>query len=272
MRSVSITRFTLSIFAAVIVSFALLFVVLARNSHAEYDCETYSSGNYSAGDSGTGDACPTADTSTGSGTSSGSTSTATTSGASSTTKSTSTTTTSGDTTTTTTTPVDGAKSVTLNDYAAYENGSGQTLTVKVGDKAYFTVGSEAHTVTIKEVTADYIIFTIASTPTDVKVPYGQSVNYDVDKDGKNDITLAYNSLSDDKSTATVAFSAIATTDEAAAKPVSVQSTTPSENTVKSNYWWILIPAVIIVAIGAFFIIRKNRASKKGNFTPTDFNK
>lgn len=223
MRSVSITRFTVFIFAAVIVSFALLFVVLTRDGHAENTCETYGSGNSSVGD-------------------------------------------------TCSTPVDGAKSVTLNDYAAYENGSGQTLTVKVGDKAYFAVGSEAHTITIKEVTAGYIIFTIASTPADIKVPYGQSVNYDVDKDGKNDITLAYNSLSDDKSTATVAFSAIATTDDAAAKPVSVQSTTPSENTVKSTYWWILIPAVVVVAVGAFFIIRKNRASKKGNFTPTDFNK
>jgi hypothetical protein len=227
------------------------FVLGSTNTYAEYACQTYGAGVYDAGNAGTGQDCPTDSTTP---TTSPTTTAGTTSGSASSSN--------GSTSTSTIppsdTPVEGSKLITLDDYTAYVDGSGQPVDMKMGDRVYFTVGSDSHTITLKTLSSTSIVVTIASTPVDVTVPFGKAVSYDVNKDGMNDITIAYKSLSSSGDTATVVFSKyLAATTTAPA----TTNTTPAST---SNYWLLVIVAIVIVVAIISLIVRSRISSK----TPT----
>lgn len=253
MKQLNIRRFvTIVPVSILMLVIAFTFGINSANAHAEYECGTYSAGTYNEGNSGTGESCPTDG-----GTPANPTTPPTSqpSGAGSTGTSSS----NGSTNTTpplTQNPVEGSQSITLNEYAAYLNGSGQEVSMKVGDKVYFTVGSEGHSVTLKEITADYIIVTVASTPVDVTIPVGKSVNYDVDKDGADDIKMSYDSFAADGLSSLVVFGALVTPDTATPVAAEVDPVKAEQ-----NYTWIVIVGAVLFVIIAGVVIRKIVASK-----------
>lgn len=246
-----------------IVPAGILMLVIALTigitSVSAYDCGTYSAGTYNEGDYGTGESCPT---DSGTPTNPTTPTTPTTSQPSGT-GSTGTTTSNGSPNTTTPpltqNPVEGSQSITLNDYAAYLNGDGQEVTMKVGDKVYFTVGSESHSATVKEITATYVVVTVASTPVDVTIPLGKTINYDVNKDGTEDLKMSYKNISADGLSATVIFTSLAVADNAA--PVVTENESVEQ---KQSYLWLIIIGVIILVIVVALIVRKRVTSKTPN--------
>lgn len=134
--------------------------------------------------------------------------------------------------------------IVLNRYSEYTNGSGKDLSLRVGQVIYFTVGSEQHSATIKEIGSDYVIVTIASTPTDVRVPLGQNLAYDVDKDGKDDIDIKLAAAQTE--TADMVFT------ELKDKPVAAKA--PAKSTV--SWWWIVV--AILALLITWTAIRSRR--------------
>lgn len=164
--------------------FALLLgLVIFGSSPSIYAVDEYSCGTYSADDYGS--TCPDTMTpeigsgSTGSGTSTGTTGESDTS---------------TDTTTQpdTTTDIDGSSdTILLNEFSQYLTSTGKTLDLKQDQVVYFLVNGEKHSITVKTITPDYIIITIASTPTDVTIQKGETVKRDVNGDGIDDISISY---------------------------------------------------------------------------------
>jgi hypothetical protein len=194
-----------------------------------YDCGTYGGATYNNGD------C-TAATSSSSTPGSSSTGTSTTSG-----------------------------QIVLNDSAEYTSSAGKSLTLKKGDVLYFNLAGEKHTITVKVFDANTLIVTIASTPTDVAVPMGQTTNYDVDQDGNPDIAITYSQIASDNGSVTAVFRAL----QVSTSPTSTNASASGSSTggtttgpVKSaNLWWVwLIPIVIgiILLIWAIMVAKKRR--------------
>jgi len=127
--------------------------------------------------------------------------------------------------------------VVLNAYDEYVDATGKLLTIRLSQSIYFTIGDVQHTITLKTVTDEFIILTIASTPTDVKIIKGQSVDYDASGDGNPDIRISYTE-----------FAAVALAD------VTFKQLMPSPAELKtveaqpSWLWFIMIISVILSVI------------------------
>jgi hypothetical protein len=222
---------------AIIAGVSLLGV---QSAHAEFDCGTYGAGDGFGLDNYASSSCDTA--------------TPTESNSSTTTN---TSTTGGGTTTSTTDdtqlPVaDDATTqatITLNDYEDYTSGIGKSLELIEGQVVHFTFNGEQHTITIKTITDNYIVVTIASTPHDVTVQKGQTVKYDVDGDGSTDISLSY--VSATAGVATIIFNQLV-------KPA------PSPASNQPSYWWVLWVGLSIVIVIIILVIAKLRRSTKAH--------
>ena len=81
------------------------------------------------------------------------------------------------------------ESIDLSNDKLFLSESGKQLDLKLNQVVYFIVNGERHSATVKEIGADYVILTIASTPFDVRLSLNSPQDIDVDKDGKNDITI-----------------------------------------------------------------------------------
>lgn len=231
----------------------------AQAATGTYDCGTYGGGTYDQTDCTDASSSSTDSSSAGGSSSSSSTSTSTGNGASTSTSTTDT--------------------IVLNDYSEYTASTGKSLTFTTGDVFYFNLGGEKHTITVKSIDASRLILTIASTPTDVTIPIGQTVNYDVDKDGTPDIAITYSSVSADGATATAIFRAL-TSNTATSGLSSTGSTSDSSTggTAASpsapNLWWLwIIPIVIGLALlfWAIAAARRRKAAHTNGGDGTTFN-
>lgn len=86
----------------------------------------------------------------------------------------------------------------LNVFTEYTDGDGKPLTLQSGQVIYFTHAAQDHSATVKEMGEDYVVITIASTPTDVRIRLGQTVSHDVDDDDVNDISITFAAITDGK--------------------------------------------------------------------------
>lgn len=68
-------------------------------------------------------------------------------------------------------------------------GFSSSKALAVGDSVTFTFNGETHTGTIIEIGDGYVIIQVASTPQNVTVKTGETVNVDVNYDGTNDISI-----------------------------------------------------------------------------------
>lgn len=169
--------------------------------------------------------------------------------------------------------------VVLNDFSEYTATAGKSLSIKTGDVFYFNLKGDKHTVTVKSFDANTLVVTIASTPTDVSVAKGQTVNHDVDEDGTPDIAITYSGTSSDNASATTVFRALSTS---AAEPTptttgtstntSTGGTTATEKS--TNMWWVwIIPIVLGVAllIWALVAAKRRKAASASTGTGSTFN-
>lgn len=120
--------------------------------------------------------------------------------------------------------------IILNDYSRYSSGTGQSFSLALNQVLYFTLDGEEHSVTVKEITADYVVVTIASDPVDVTVNRGETIQHDVDGNGTNDLEIAYIGQSEGK--------AILTFAEVKATEDTVIPDSPAASASLLDWWWL----------------------------------
>jgi hypothetical protein len=150
--------------------------------------------------------------------------------------------------------------LSLDNFTDYTSGSGQAESLKVGQAITFTSGGEEHTATVKEVGADYVILTLSSTPRDVRLAIGQTTQYDVSGDGKNDISVTLTGI-----IAGVAQLKFARIDAQAGetttkKPAQPTSSAPARTSFAWLYWMLGIVALIILIVPVVARLRRPRSS------------
>lgn len=212
--------------------FSAFFIATSQAQAVEYDCGTYSSGDYNqeCDDSTVISPADTSDSPSPSGT---------------------------DDTIVDDTPDPVAENIPesaiiLNNYSEYASADGITLDLVKDQIVYFKIGAEMHTITIKLITDEYVVFTIASTPTDVTVKKGQTVNYDVNGDGTSDIALSYVSRSGES--VSVVFKQLAV------KTVDVPADQESVPTGTPWWIWLIILGGGTIGIATTYIIMRRRGS------------
>lgn len=263
-----------TVLTAAILAFGGLSPVGAQAT-GTYDCGTYGGGNYDQTD------CTDPAPSTGGSTSAGgSTSTggSTGSGSSSSSGSTSGGSSSGSTGSTSTGSSSAGTTILLNDFAEFTATTGKSLDFKQGAVFYFNLKGEKHTITVKSADTNTLVVTIASTPTDVSVPMGQTVNYDVDKDGTPDLAITYSTFASDSATASAVFRSLATTSTSTGTTTTGSDTQNSTGgttlpaTGTTNLWWIwLFPIAIGVALLVWAVIALKRRKAAANNGGGTFN-
>lgn len=210
----------------------------------DYECGTYGAGNYNEECTDTATPATDSGSSSGGGTNTGS-------GSSSSSSDTSTDTTSQPDTTTDID--DSSDTILLNEFSLYSTENGKTLDLKQDQAVYFLVNGEKHSITIKTITPDYIIVTIASTPTDVTIKKGEIVKRDVNGDGVDDISISYLHSTDTGASLNFAQLSEAKTDQVA------NATKQNGN----NLWWfwlILAGFVVVGLITTIVVLKKKKRS------------
>lgn len=155
------------------------------------------------------------------------------------------------------------QNILLNDFQEYATESGKTLNVVVNQVVYFNIqtadGLEKHSVTIKEIGADYVVLIIASEPQTVRLNVGQTGQYDVTDDGQNDIAITLNSITNQKANLTfrqLTKAPVTTTGSTATEP----SATPAKN----SRWTLILSIAALVLAVIIFIWLAARRKKRDN--------
>lgn len=120
-----------------------------------------------------------------------------------------------------------------------------------------TVGGEAHTATVKEIGADYVVMTIASTPMDSRIAMEETKQYDVTGDSKYDFEITLLHIADGQ--AGLAFREISKAEQDAMAKQQTGGTKTQTNTTPSqtqmNWLWVIVPAAVAaLALIALFAI------------------
>jgi hypothetical protein len=86
----------------------------------------------------------------------------------------------------------------LNRYTSFGSLQGLNLNLNLGQVVYFDVisssGIERHTITLKEITDDYVVVNISSDPFDTRIYIAETKEFDVTKDGIADISITVNAI------------------------------------------------------------------------------
>lgn len=159
------------------------------------------------------------------------------------------------TTTPATTEPTGEK-IILNNFTEYTE-QGKPAELTPGQVVYFTVTKEAanqptayheeHSVTINAVADTYVDVTIASTPQYARLFVGETKQFDVDKDGKNDIEISLRGIRSGKADLTF-------------KQLGSAVTATAAKTAKSWHW--LPWAIAITTTFVMFSLYKKRYSNQ----------
>lgn len=146
----------------------------------------------------------------------------------------------------------------LNDFAAFMSAAGITLDLSLGQTVYFSIASrgtvETHSITVKEIGADYVVLTIASAPFDTTLHVGDKQQYDIIGNGQDDIEITLNSVGDN--TANLTFRQLAQP----ANPAITATTEESQD--KPAMWPYIVSTIIAVGVSASLLIRKYKHAFK----------
>ena len=262
-----VTVATVSLVTAAIIAFGGLSPVGAQAT-GTYTCGTYGASDYNQTDCS--DPAPSTGTTTSPSTGTTAPSTGSTPKSTGSTPSKSTGSSASSSPATSTPAKTTAATILLNDFSEYTATTGKSLTFKVGDVFYFNLNGTKHTITVKSFDASNMVVTIASTPTDVTVPVGQTVNHDADQDGAADIAITYSAIAADNASATAVFRALNKTAAATAPTASTSGSQAeasaggtTENTGSNSMWWIWIFPIIIgigLLIWAIIAARRRKAA------------
>lgn len=153
--------------------------------------------------------------------------------------------------------------IILNNFDEYFKQDGKHLELTKDQVIFFDVTEngvlERHSVTVKEVGADYVILIVSSDPITARLSMGQTESFDVSGDKQNDIAITLTSIKDTK--AFITFQALS----AAAKTPSKESIEQSSEKDR-NYTWIIISVtaiVLAITIRVVLFVNKRRQIKSG---------
>ncbi len=151
----------------------------------------------------------------------------------------------------------GGQDTLLNDFPDYSQPKGKTLNLAPKQVVYFDVKDSSgalsrYSVTIKQVGKDFVIL-ITPDGTEVKFYVGDTHQYDVNKDGKEDIEITLNSITNGKGNFT--FKQLDTSTPTITGPAS-QLSGPT------NYFWIVVWSICLLAGLLFLLILFGRRRKR----------
>lgn len=81
-----------------------------------------------------------------------------------------------------------ASKIILNSFPEYSQ-NGKQIKLAAGQIVYFQVRTQEHSATVKTVSSDSVVITVASKPRDVQLRVGQSVDHDVNEDNQADVRI-----------------------------------------------------------------------------------
>lgn len=147
---------------------------------------------------------------------------------------------------------DSQNKILLNAFTEFANGQGKQITLKKGQTVYFTVDDKEHSATVKEFGEDYVVVTFASTPVDVQIRIGQTVQHDVNGDGIPDITATLNNITN--GVVNISFKQLAA-------PAATIPSSNQDQVGESNFWdsyWLYIIFVITTVTLVLMIMLHHR--------------
>ncbi len=152
-------------------------------------------------------------------------------------------------------------SMTYNPTSSQLN-DGYTKELKKTERVRFSVGTESHTMGIKEIGTNYVIVEIASDPIEVKLDVEGSTKVDLDEDGFYDTFISLLGIEDNKANLRI----VSINEEVSEGTNSNVEVTGGEvvsqevEEISSGYSWGIIGGVVVVLLilGAFMYKVKNK--------------
>lgn len=168
--------------------------------------------------------------------------------------------------TATTPAADQTTPVVLNNFSEYFTDGGKQLSLAAGQSVsvdLLTGGSvKRFNIGIATVGDNYVNLTLPNGSSDNQLLIGQTKEYDLNGDGKNDIKITLNSISGGK--ANLTFGAVL----GASSTVKPNNNQPSTTSKSSHSWWlpILSGIAIVIAITIFIILWLRRRKQRNQQT------
>lgn len=155
-------------------------------------------------------------------------------------------------------PTEAGNQIILNDITQYFSEQGFSNEMVVGDKVLLNIKDVQHTILIRDITATTVTIEIHSDIITASLQTGQSKQFDIDHDGKNDIDIKLNGVSLAK--ADLTFKAITAdssqTDSSASSPTPRPSNSP--NTRPSWLIWVVVASAGVLTAIIISTARRHR--------------
>lgn len=150
--------------------------------------------------------------------------------------------------------------INLDDYPETRSSSGSRFVLPIGEIVYFSAfgddAIETHSITIKEVSADYVVITVASTPFDARLVLGQVKRFDATGDGRDDIEVVLRSIVNGM--ADMTFRYIATSDSAESTDSDEAEPVSAGTVVRPRSLGIVILMFLLLAIATTVSLLRRR--------------
>lgn len=171
---------------------------------------------------------------------------------------------SGSTATTTTSEPAKPGETLLNDFTEYTQGDGKTLELSKDQKVVFDITKDGettrYTAVVKEINEDSAVITIAGQ--EITLTIGQTQQIDVDGDGKADIEVTLEGITDGK--ANLKFRAVVLGAATTNTPSTATPTTTTE--AKKSSWLLPVISALFILLGIiwFIVLAKRRKQNQAN--------
>lgn len=163
---------------------------------------------------------------------------------------------------TTTPEEDKPGDILLNDFNEYFSSTGKQLTLEPGQSVHLDMVTEGvkqnYTITVGEVGEDFVNLTFSTDSLNGRLNVGETKEYDLNGDGKNDISITLNSITDGKANLTYK------TVLGASTTTQPNSSTPRQTQQPEKRSWLgLIFSIlaILIALFIFFILWRRRRKR-----------
>lgn len=127
------------------------------------------------------------------------------------------------------------------------------------ERARIVVHSVEHHVGIVSLSATSAIIEISSTPQRATFALGESKDFDITEDGKNDVSVTLVSIQNNKATVSVVAIKQPATTTTTTTTSGSQTGASAPSSGSSSLWWIIgIVVLVIVVVVIFFVVRKRQ--------------
>lgn len=159
----------------------------------------------------------------------------------------------------------GTRTLNAAEVSQLESADGYITERTERQRVQFSVGSETHSVGVRQVLPDRVVVEIASTPVNVSLTKGQEAKLDVTNDGYYDIYVQLVDIIGAKAKLLIRkinekVPAVTTTTSAISESGTQNTTTPTTTEEAGTSWWIYI-ILLLVIIAVIIGIGKNMQKK-----------